>query len=131
MRCNWRHAIKCGIIEESRVKCAQAALHQLFFITRQFMFLHYFPKIFLAVPFLLIASICQADKKQSLSDDEIAKAIIQESIANYSGACACPYSTMKNGRDCGKRSAYSQPGGKAPVCYREDVKEEDIRGWRR
>lgn len=112
------------------MKCVQAGLQPLFFITGQFMFLCYLPKIFLAALFLLIASICQADKRQSLSDDEIAKAIIQESIANYSGACACPYSTMKNGRSCGKRSAYSKPGGEAPVCYREDVKEEEISWWR-
>lgn len=95
------------------------------------MFLRYLPKIFFAALFLLIASICQADKRQFPSDDEIAEAIIQESIANYSGACACPYSTMKNGRACGKRSAYSKPGGEAPVCYSEDVKEEDVRGGRR
>ena len=47
--------------------------------------------------------------------------IISESIASYSGKCACPYSLMSNGRKCGKRSAYSKPGGYEPLCYPEDV----------
>ena len=94
------------------------------------MFLRYLPKIFLAALFLLIASICQADKRQSLGDDEIAEVIIQESIANYSGACACPYNTMKNGRRCGEVSAYKRRGGERPICYRTDVMDEDVRRWK-
>ena len=99
-------------------------------ITGQWTSFHLIQKILFISLLYLLAPACQADKKQLLSDDEIAKAIIQESIANYSGPCACPYNSMKNGSSCGKRSAYSKPGGEAPVCYRADVKEEDIHGWR-
>ncbi|MEO0409166.1 MAG: hypothetical protein AAF289_17625 [Cyanobacteria bacterium P01_A01_bin.135] len=34
-----------------------------------------------------------------------------------SGSCDCPYDTDSAGRRCGKRSAYSRPGGASPVCY--------------
>ncbi|GAP99845.1 hypothetical protein NIES2104_64110 [Leptolyngbya sp. NIES-2104] len=35
-----------------------------------------------------------------------------------SGSFECPYDTDKRDRRCGVRSAYSRPGGAAPVCYR-------------
>ncbi len=50
--------------------------------------------------------------------------IIRESIANYTGKCPCPYSIMSNGNKCGKRSAYSKPGGYEPLCYVSDIKGE-------
>ncbi|MEX0272148.1 hypothetical protein AB3R30_23775 [Leptolyngbyaceae cyanobacterium UHCC 1019] len=34
-----------------------------------------------------------------------------------SGSCDCPYDTDSRGRSCGRRSAYSKPGGAAPICY--------------
>lgn len=40
--------------------------------------------------------------------------------AAVSGSCDCPYDTDKRGRSCGKRSAYSRPGGRSPVCYIRD-----------
>ena len=49
------------------------------------------------------------------------KQIIQESIAQYPGKCPCPYSIMSNGKKCGKRSAYSKPGGYQPLCYISDI----------
>lgn len=55
-----------------------------------------------------------------LSDDEVRERIIADSISRYPGNCACPYSTMRNGRRCGGRSAYSKPGGRAPICYADD-----------
>ena len=48
--------------------------------------------------------------------------MIQESIAQYPGKCPCPYSVMSNGKKCGKRSAYSKPGGYQPLCYVSDIK---------
>ena len=48
--------------------------------------------------------------------------MIKESIANYPGKCPCPYSIMSNGKKCGKRSAYSKPGGYEPLCYISDIK---------
>ena len=71
-----------------------------------------------------------AEPKAQLTDDQVAKVLIQESIAEYPGPCACPYSVMKNGRSCGGRSAYSKKGGYAPLCYREDVTDQQIKQWR-
>jgi hypothetical protein len=64
------------------------------------------------------------------SDSAIKQRIIRESIANYSGSCPCPYNTDRAGRRCGGRSAYSRPGGAAPICYAEDVTPEMIRAGR-
>lgn len=57
---------------------------------------------------------------------EIAEArniLIRQSIANYSGSCPCPYNTDRGGRRCGKRSAWSRPGGYSPLCYDSDITE--------
>jgi len=68
--------------------------------------------------------------KQPLSDAQIRKILIDESIAAYEGNCPCPYSTARNGSRCGKRSAYSRPGGAAPLCYAKDVTEAMVREYR-
>lgn len=84
-------------------------------------------------PWLMFLFVCIATysyAEPDLTDDEIARILIQESIRNYSGRCPCPYNLMKNGRRCGGNSAYSKPRGKSPLCYREDVTEEMIREWR-
>lgn len=64
------------------------------------------------------------------SDAEVRQRIIRESIAAYPGPCACPYNVMRNGRSCGRRSAYSRPGGHAPICYPADVSPNQVRAWR-
>ena len=51
--------------------------------------------------------------------------MVRESIANYPGKCPCPYSVMSNGNKCGKRSAYSKPGGYEPLCYVSDITGEE------
>ena len=51
--------------------------------------------------------------------------MIRESIANYPGKCPCPYSIMSNGNKCGKRSAYSKPGGYEPLCFVSDITGEE------
>lgn len=53
------------------------------------------------------------------------KRMIEESISLYSGNCPCPYNSMRNGRSCGKRSAYSRPGGAAPLCYPKDILDKE------
>lgn len=65
------------------------------------------------------------------SDGEIRQRIIRQSIAAYPGPCACPYNVMRNGRSCGGRSAYSRPGGHAPLCYPRDVSQAEVAAWRR
>jgi len=66
----------------------------------------------------------------ALSDDQVKEQIIQESIADYPGNCPCPYNTMRNGRACGGRSAWSREGGYSPVCYKREVTAQMIREWR-
>lgn len=65
-----------------------------------------------------------------ISDALIVQRIIAGSISMYSGSCACPYSTDRRGRRCGNRSAYSKPGGYAPVCFAGDVSAEMISSFR-
>lgn len=69
-------------------------------------------------------------KEAQLTDKLVKKAIIRESIASYPGNCPCPYSVARNGSSCGRRSAYSKPGGYSPICYDSDVSKEMIKEWR-
>lgn len=69
---------------------------------------------------VLLGTVAAADDRD-ISDDEIRRILIQQSIASYSGNCPCPYSRANNGSRCGKRSAYSRPGGVSPLCYPSDV----------
>jgi hypothetical protein len=67
-------------------------------------------------------------------DDQIKQAIIQQSIAAYNATghpCACPYQADRAGHSCGQRSAYSRPGGAAPLCYPQDVTPGMIADWRK
>ena len=57
--------------------------------------------------------------------------MIKDSISKYHGKCACPYQLMSNGRKCGKRSAYSKPGGYSPLCYPEDISNDLINSVKR
>lgn len=86
---------------------------------------------------LVIVLICGSSiaasatgKTVKVTDDQIKEAIIQESIASYPGNCPCPYNRAKNGSKCGKRSAYSKPGGYSPICYKYDVTKEMIEAYR-
>lgn len=69
-------------------------------------------------------------KKPALSDAQIARALIERSIALYSGSCPCPYNVMRNGRRCGGNSAWSRPGGYSPLCYPSDVTAAMIATYR-
>ncbi|WP_308400255.1 SH3 domain-containing protein [Agrobacterium genomosp. 13] len=66
----------------------------------------------------------------TLSPPIIIQRIIAESVASYPGTCACPYSTDRRGRRCGNRSAYSKPGGYAPICFAQDVTKSMIEAYR-
>lgn len=68
--------------------------------------------------------------KKRLSDAQIKKLLIEESIAAYEGSCPCPYSRARNGSLCGKRSAHSRAGGAAPLCFDPDVSAEMVRTYR-
>lgn len=65
-----------------------------------------------------------------LSTNKIKEALIKRSHAYYSGNCPCPYNTTSRGRRCGKRSAYSRPGGASPLCYKSDVTDRMVSEYR-
>lgn len=85
--------------------------------------------VFIAALALLSAFTVNA-KETRLTDAAIAQILIEDSIANYSGNCPCPYNAARNGSRCGKRSAYSRPGGYAPLCFKEDVTKEMVQEYR-
>lgn len=66
-----------------------------------------------------------------VSDAQVKKRIIAESIAEYPGPCACPFNQARNGSSCGKRSAWSKPGGYSPICYADEVTPEMVKAWRK
>lgn len=65
------------------------------------------------------------------SDAQIRSEIVRQSIADYPGNCPCPYNRDRAGRSCGRRSAYSRPGGYAPKCYPSDVTAAEVAARRR
>jgi hypothetical protein len=67
----------------------------------------------------------------ALSDDEVRDIIVKQSQQSYSGNCLCPENRDRAGRRCGRRSAYSRPGGAAPLCYRTDVTPEMIEKYKK
>lgn len=80
---------------------------------------------------LVLAATQPADAKETLSNAQVRQQIIQDSLASYPGRCPCPYNIMRNGRVCGGRSAYSRPGGYAPLCYENDVSDEMVKEFRK
>jgi hypothetical protein len=69
----------------------------------------------------------------ALTAAAIAAIIVKASRDQYYATghpCACPDDTMRNGRACGGRSAYSRPGGAAPLCYPTDVPAAMIESYR-
>lgn len=83
-----------------------------------------------AVLLLGITTPFALEAKTPLTDIQIKKILIKESIDSYDGSCPCPYNTARNGSSCGRRSAYSRPGGAAPLCYPRDVSVEDIKAYK-
>jgi hypothetical protein len=80
----------------------------------------------------------QSDAKRkgevALAAAVIAAIIVQASRDRYYATghlCACPEDLMRNGKLCGGRSAYSRPGGAAPLCYPTDVTPAMIETYRK
>ena len=84
--------------------------------------------LLLAIPFVALA---ETESEGKLSDSEIKKILIRQSIAGYSGNCPCPYNTDRAGRRCGGRSAWSRPGGASPLCYEGDVTQSRVDAYRK
>lgn len=80
----------------------------------------------LAVAAMMFAplSVAAADTLQ-----DARKAMIAESLRSYSGSCPCPWNNDRAGRSCGKRSAWSRPGGASPLCYASDISDAMARNW--
>ena len=74
-----------------------------------------------------------AHARAPISDAQVRQEVIRESIAAYQATghpCACPYNAARSGSSCGRRSAYSRPGGAAPLCYPGDVTSGMVTDWR-
>jgi hypothetical protein len=82
-------------------------------------------------PVLVASAQRQTASTREMSDAQVKKAVIAESIASYRGSCPCPYNTDRAGRSCGRRSAYSRPGGASPLCYPQDVTSQMVADHRR
>lgn len=67
-----------------------------------------------------------------LTTAAIVALLIKESLAEYHShaPCACPYDRDRRGHQCRARSAWSRPGGYAPLCYPKDVTPDAIAAYR-
>ena len=72
----------------------------------------------------------EAPPPERTSDAQIRQLIMQQSLSYYSGSCPCPYNVDRAGRRCGRRSAYSRPGGASPLCYPSEVSDAQVRAFR-
>jgi hypothetical protein len=94
------------------------------------------PVLLAAAAFLGIGAVLYVLRPPTgsgVSDAEARDQIIKKSVAAHQAGgtpCACPYNVMADGRECGEFSAYSRPGGTAPLCYPKDVTSAAIREWR-
>jgi len=80
-----------------------------------------------------VPALGQPAPKPQLTDQQIAEVIVRESRQSYyrtGHPCACPEDLARNGSRCGKRSAYSRPGGAEPYCYVTDVPAAEIARYR-
>lgn len=68
---------------------------------------------------------------QHLTDDQIKQILIDRSVQEYPGNCPCPYNVDRAGRRCGRRSAWSRPGGYSPLCYPSDVTNKMVKQYRK
>src|SRR5437660_11151545 len=84
-----------------------------------------------AILVLMLTVAWGQSSKSAKTDEEIRLAIIKESIASYRGNCPCPYSRDRAGRQCGRRSAYSKPGGTSHLCYPKDVTPKMVEEYRK
>jgi hypothetical protein len=82
---------------------------------------------------LPFAALGQSAPKPQLTDQQIGEIRVRESREAYyrtGHPCACPEDLARNGTRCGKRSAYSRPGGAEPYCYVTDVPAWEIGRYR-
>jgi len=85
----------------------------------------------LAIVLLPLGATWSQTRKPAKTDAQIKQEVINASIASYSGNCPCPYNRDRAGRSCGRRSAYSRPGGASPLCYTNDVTQKMVDDYRK
>ncbi len=86
---------------------------------------------YLTIIFLSIFSIQTIFALSKSEINIIKQKMIAESIKNYKGNCPCPYSKMKDGKLCGKFSAYSKKGAKKPLCYVTDITDKMVENYKK
>lgn len=86
--------------------------------------------VFAVISILSVGSAWAQTKKAAKTDDQIRQEIISASIAAYKGSCPCPYNVDRAGHQCGRRSAYSRPGGASPLCYAKDITQKMVDAYR-
>jgi hypothetical protein len=64
------------------------------------------------------------------TDAQVQAILIERSLASFSGACPCPYSTDRGGQACGDRSIYSRSERASLLCYPRDVSPKMIADYR-
>jgi len=88
----------------------------------------------LAAVLLAALSVPVSAQRASLTDAQIRRILIDQSIADYKrqsgGPCACPFNVARNGSSCGKRSAYTRPGGYAPLRYAKDITDQMVAAYK-
>jgi len=79
-----------------------------------------------------VAAGAQAQKaRKPLTDDQIRKQLVKDSLKAYTGACPCPESRNDSGQRCGRNSAYLRSGGEdRPLCYPSNVSDTAIKKYR-
>jgi hypothetical protein len=93
----------------------------------------YLKSLTLRLALITAAATMPATGQPALSDQEIAAIIVKESRDAYyrtGHPCACPEDLARNGSRCGRRSAYTRPGGAEPYCYMTDVPKEKVEAYR-
>jgi hypothetical protein len=78
---------------------------------------------------VLTAPVFAQATAKEMTDAECASIIAQANRDAYyrtGRRCACPEDLATDGSRCGKRSAYSKPGGARPYCSPEDVPKAEI-----
>jgi hypothetical protein len=85
--------------------------------------------LIVAVVFLSMTAAWSANTA-FMTDSEVRRAIILDSIKAYTGECPCPYSRTDDGFRCGDKSKAKQGERPKPVCYPEDVTNEMVERYR-
>ncbi len=95
---------------------------------------------YMKVPETSPAQLTEPDYPVQITNDEIRTLMIQMSINNYRGRCACPYSTDLIGGICGTESAYylesapwrpgQSPGRTSVKCFLRDISSEEVYFWK-